>query len=259
MNTEVDGNRAMQQLHILGVRIDNVTEDEAVTRIMAAAHTDSGAVLHVVTANPEYVMAARRDPALHNILDAAGLVTPDGVGLLIAARGQRTPLRGRVPGVEMVQQIARRAVTSGTRIFLLGAAEGVAAEAALALQKDAPGVTICGVYAGDASAAGDPESLSRIRAADPHIVLVAYGMPRQDFWLARNLAASGARVGIGVGGTFDYLAGRVPRAPHFIRRLGLEWAYRLYREPWRWRRQRALIPFGLLALRAALRRRMIGY
>ena len=213
-----------------------------------------GPTFQVATVNPEFVMRARRDREFRDVLRTASLRTPDGVGLMIAARilGRRLP--ERVAGVELVQALARAAAARGDRLFLLGAAPGVAEEAAARLVASDPGLRVTGTFSGDSGEQGDPESLARIRAAAPDIILVAYGAPAQELWARRNLDVSGAAVAIGVGGTFDYLAGRVRRAPRLMRRMGLEWLFRLVRQPWRARRMLALPVFLALVVGQRLRR-----
>ncbi|GAC1333579.1 MAG: WecB/TagA/CpsF family glycosyltransferase [Candidatus Dormibacteria bacterium] len=233
-------------VRILDVEVDAVTQAEAVAMIgeaIDARRGHGGAPFQVATVNPEFVMLARRDREFRGILRDASLRVPDAVGMMIAARilGQRLP--ERVPGVELVEAVARAAAERGDRLFLLGAAPGVAEAAAGRLMSGAPGLAVVGTFAGDASEAGDAETLAQIRAADPDIVLVAYGAPAQERWSRRNLAVSGATVAMGVGGTFDYLAGRTRRAPPLMRRLGLEWLFRLVTQPWRARRMLALPRF----------------
>ena len=213
-----------------------------------------GAPFQVATINPEFVMRARRDREFRGILRDASLRVPDAIGMIMAGRLLGHPFPERVPGVDLVLALARSAAARGHRIFLLGAPEGVAQEAADRLVAEAPGLQVAGTFAGDAAETGDAESLARIRAADADIVLVAYGAPAQERWAKRNLAVSGAAVAIGVGGTFDYLAGRVRRAPVLMRRVGLEWLYRLGTQPWRARRMVALPVF----LAHVLRQRVTG-
>lgn len=204
----------------------------------------------VVTLNPEMVMAARRDPVFRTVIEQAALVTPDGVGMTLAARLRGTPLRARVTGVDLVEALAM----TGRSLFLLGAAPGVAERAASVLEHRY-GALIAGTWAGSPKPEDAAAALERIAAARPHILCVAYGAPAQECWIARyraELAACGVRVALGVGGTFDYLAGVVPRPPAVVRRLGLEWLYRLIRQPWRWRRQLVLPLFAWLAIGEAI-------
>ncbi|ACM05136.1 N-acetylglucosaminyldiphosphoundecaprenol N-acetyl-beta-D-mannosaminyltransferase [Thermomicrobium roseum DSM 5159] len=245
----------LRRVLILGLPVHDVTLAEAVQLILAWSREASD-LQQVITLNPEMVMAARRDPAFRAVVERAALVTPDGIGLILAAHWRGTPLRGRVTGVDLVEALARTEV----RLFFLGAAPGVAERAAAVLARSA-GATIVGTWAGSPRPEDAPETLARIAAARPDVLCVAYGAPAQDCWIARHrteLTAAGVRVALGVGGTFDYLAGIVPRPPRIVRHLGLEWLYRLLRQPWRWRRQLVLPHFALLALADGLANRLAG-
>jgi len=240
-------------VRILGVDVDPVTLEEAADRItdaIDARHGHGGPVFQVATVNPEFVMLARRDPAFRRALQQCALRVADGIGVAMASRILGQPLPGRVPGAELVERVCEAAARRGDRVFLLGGAPGVAEAAAAALHARYPALAVAGAFAGDATEAGDADTLAAVSRARADIVLVAYGAPAQELWSERNLAASGATVAIGVGGTFDYLAGAVRRAPGWIRGIGLEWLYRLVRQPWRARRQVALWVFLGLVLRA---------
>ncbi len=233
-------------LRILGIPIHDVTLDEAVEQ--AAVWVREGGAHQMATVNPEFVMAARRDPAFRAVLEGADLCLPDGVGITLAARYLGRPLRERVAGVDLAEALAARAAREGWRLFLLGAAPGVADRVASVLTARYPGLTVAGTHAGSPRREEEEDIVRRVREAGADVLLVAYGAPAQDLWLARNLARTGAKVGVGVGGAFDYIAGVVPRAPRWMRRAGLEWLYRLIRQPWRWRRQRVLPLYALLVL-----------
>jgi N-acetylglucosaminyldiphosphoundecaprenol N-acetyl-beta-D-mannosaminyltransferase len=242
----------------LGVAVDAVALAEAIECIgawIAEAHAREGPgqVRHVVTLNPEMVMAARRDPAFQRTVLAGDLITVDGMGIMLAAAIQGVRLPGRVTGVDLLEALATRAAVTGERLFLLGAQPGVAESAAAALERRHPGLRLAGAHAGSPAPADDERALTRIRAARPDILVVAYGAPAQERWIVRNRARLGAMVAIGVGGALDYAAGQMPRAPLWLRRLGLEWLFRLVRQPWRWRRMLALPRFAVLALMEALR------
>ena len=242
-------------LDILGVRVDDVTEDEALA--LCEAFIAEGRRM-VVTPNPEIVVAARAELAFRHALARADLAIPDGGGLLLAARLWGRPLRRQVRGTDLAYRLVARAVARGYRLFLLGAAPGVAEAAAGRLQARYPGLAIAGTYAGLAGEAHDGETRAAVaRAGRVDILLVAYGAARQERWMARNLPALDVGVALGVGGVLDYMAGRVRRAPGFVRRARLEWLYRLAVEPWRWRRQlRGARFFPLVALQTpAMRRR----
>lgn len=250
----------MRSIDVLGVRVDDVTEAEAATAVRRLIQTPGAH--QVVTPNAEFVMRARRDPAFRAVLAAAPLSVPDGASLLLAGRLLGTPLREQVTGTDLAVRLAELASTEGYRLFLLGAAEGVAAEAARRLQARYPGLQIAGTYAGSPDPADEAAILHLIRASAPvHILLVAYGAPAQDLWIARNLPKLSAAgdpgiVAMGVGGALDFISGRMPRAPRWVRRAGFDWLYRLAHQPWRWRRQLALPQFVLAIAWEALRRRL---
>ncbi|WP_026370645.1 WecB/TagA/CpsF family glycosyltransferase [Kallotenue papyrolyticum] len=253
----MSGRSSPAHARLLGVRIDDVDMDEAVARIEAMLR--AGGTHHVVTVNPEFVMTAQRHPIFREVLCRADLAVPDGTGLLLAARltGQR--LRRRVPGVELCERLAALSARTGARLFLLGAAPGIAEAAAATLQQRFPGVVIAGCYAGSPRPEDEATIRARLRQARPDILLVAYGSPAQDLWIARNQPELGIPVALGVGGSFDYLSGAVPRAPRLMRRLGLEWFYRLLRQPWRWQRiWTAVVRFPLAVLREHCRARRHG-
>ncbi|GAB4434207.1 MAG: WecB/TagA/CpsF family glycosyltransferase [Chloroflexi bacterium OHK40] len=218
-----------RSVQILGVRVDDVIEDEAV--ILADEMIRAGGAHQICTVNPEFVMEARRNPAFAGVLARADLCTPDGVGLLLASRYLGAPLRGRVTGVELSRRLAALARARGYRLFLLGAAPGVAEAAAATLQAAYPGLLVVGTFAGSPQPRHEPFLRQLISAARPDILLVAFGHPRQELWIARNQPYLEVPVAMGVGGALDYLSGRVPRSPRWMRRLGLEWLYRLLRQP----------------------------
>ncbi|NLE52483.1 MAG: WecB/TagA/CpsF family glycosyltransferase [Chloroflexi bacterium] len=233
---------------ILGVPVHAVTFESLLDTIGAwVARGDR--CYQVCTASPEFVMIAQSDRAFRQVLRDADLCVADGIGLLLAARYLGKPLPERVTGSDGLPLIAERAARSGWKLFLLGAAPGVAEQAADALRRRFPGVQIVGTYAGSPDPAEDDELVARVNASGADILFVAYGAPRQDLWIARNAPRLTARVAIGVGGSLDFAAGKVPRAPRWMQRLGLEWLFRLVREPWRWRRMLRLPRFVWAVLR----------
>lgn len=236
---------------VLGVRVDAVGRDEAAARIAALANGAAPAL--VVTLGVEMVMAARRDPAFRRAVNEAALVTCDTIGLLLASRLRRGPLRERVTGVELVGELAARSASLGdVRLYLLGSAGDTAQRAADALRARYPGARIAGARDGYFRDDESEAVAARIRASGANVLLAGLGSPKQELWLARHLPETGCGVGIGIGGSLDVYAGNVPRAPEPVRRLGLEWAYRLAKEPRRWRRQLALPRFALAALGEAV-------
>ena len=239
-----------ESVFVLGVRVDRISQQQALERVeqMIARWRGSGNTLpcqQVVTVNPEFVMAAQRNKDFRIAINSAALVLADGIGVVWATRylGRSTP--ERVTGSDMLPQLARLCAASGYRLYLLGAAAGIAEAAGARLQELAPGLEIAGTYAGSPAPEEEDEIIERIRMAQADILCVAYGAPAQDLWIWRNLARLPVAVAMGVGGAYDFLSGRQRRAPALMRRMGLEWLYRLYREPWRWRRMLALPRFAI--------------
>ncbi|NLM94161.1 MAG: WecB/TagA/CpsF family glycosyltransferase [Firmicutes bacterium] len=237
----------LARIRILGVGIDPVTMADALTRIEGLL--EGGPPGQVITANPEMVMLAGQNESFAQVFREAALVVPDGYGLIWASRVLGCPLPERVAGIDLLENLAALAASRGYRLFLLGAREGVAAGAAANLQARHPGLIICGAHHGYFSPDEERQVLDRIREARPHILAVALGAPRQELWLAGHQAELGVPVGIGVGGSFDVLAGKVQRAPRWMQARGLEWLYRLLREPWRYRRMLFIPRFAAAVLR----------
>ena len=243
--------RSAASIDVLGCRIDAVGRDEAVSRIAALAHGSRPGL--VVTLGVEMVMTAQHDPEFRRVVNAAALVTCDTIGLLLASRVRGGPLHERVTGVELVDALAARSASlSDVRLYLLGGAGDTAQRAADALRRAYPDAIIAGARDGYFDGGEDAAVAAAIRASGANVVLAGLGSPRQEHWLARNLAATGAGAGVGIGGSLDVYAGNVVRAPAFFQRTGLEWAYRLAKEPRRWRRQLALPRFAVAAAGEAL-------
>jgi N-acetylglucosaminyldiphosphoundecaprenol N-acetyl-beta-D-mannosaminyltransferase len=249
----LNGAARRRRLNILGVRVDDSPPDEALAHcarmLRCPPAARGGRLRQVATVNPEFVMRARQDAEFRALLNAADLATPDGMGIILAARVLGRPLRGRTTGVGLTEALAALAARQGYRLFLLGAAPGVAAEAGRIWAARYPGLQIAGAYPGSPAEDEREEIAARIAAGAADLLFVAFGAPAQDLWIARNRAAlPTVRLAMGVGGVFDYVTGRAPLAPPLVRRVGLEWLYRLYRQPWRWRRQLALPIFALAVL-----------
>ncbi len=235
-------------VQILGVPIHAETFDSLLDTIAAwIAHGDR--TYQICTASPEFVMIAQNDAAFMRVLQQADRCVADGIGLLFAARFLGRPLPERVTGSDGVPLIAARAAREGWRLFLLGAAPGIADEAARRLTEQHPALRIAGTYAGSPAPEEEAGIIERVNASAADILFVAYGAPRQDAWIARNRDRLNVRVAMGVGGTFDFIAGTVPRAPRWMQKLALEWLFRLIRQPWRWRRMLRLPRFVWAVLR----------
>jgi N-acetylglucosaminyldiphosphoundecaprenol N-acetyl-beta-D-mannosaminyltransferase len=242
---------------MLGCRVDAIGRDAAVACIAALANGSEAGL--VVTLGVEMVMAAQRDPAFRETIDRAALVTCDSIGLLLASRLRGGPLRERVTGVELVDALAARSASArDVRLYLLGGAGDTAARASDALLRLHPGAVISGARDGYFAPDENEAVAAAIRASGANVLLAGLGFPKQEFWIEQHIAATGCSVGIGIGGSLDVYAGNVVRAPALVRRTGLEWAYRLGKEPQRWRRQLALPRFALAALAEALTARNAG-
>lgn len=249
-----------RRVKILGAWVDDVLTEDAVALIdswvISRRQNPLFPAQQVVTLNPEYLTLAQHDSELMDIINQSGLITPDGIGLVYASKVMRRSLRGRTTGVELTCAVASHSARlterreGPLRLFLLGAAPGVAEKAAARLEEMYPGVCIAGCFAGRSGPEGDAESVAQVRAAQADVVLVAYGMGKQDRWIKRNLAASGAVVGLGIGGTFDYLAGEVPLPPTMVKKVGLEWAYRIATQKNRWKRAH-FVPRFIMAVALA--------
>lgn len=236
-----------ESIDILGVPVHMVTMDETMT--LARQMMAVPGVSQIATVNPEFVMAAQQDEAFTAVLREADLCIPDGIGLLVASRRLGRPLAERVPGSELVYRLAETAAEEGWRLFLLGAAPGVAEEAAARFRGLYPDLVIAGTYAGSPHPSENETIVNLINSSEADLLYVAYGAPKQDKWIARNRETlSSVRLAMGVGGSLDFVTGRAQRAPRWAQKLGLEWLHRLYKEPWRWRRMLALPRFALAVL-----------
>lgn len=238
----------MERVPVLGVGVDCVGMDAAIDRIEKLV--DGGGHHLVATVNPEFVMAAQKDSRFARVLESADLCLADGTGVVWAARRKGCALDAPVTGVDLVPRLAELCHRRGFPLFLLGSADGVAAELAGTLRARLPGLDVA-AHSGSPDPASDEKTLGLITGHGTRVLLVAYGAPRQELWIDRVKDRVGDGVAIGVGGAFDFLTGRVPRAPAWMRRAGLEWLYRLVRQPWRIRRMAVLPVYALKVLRSS--------
>src|SRR6202022_3950005 len=203
------------QVRVLGVRVDCIDMQAALGRI--EQFVDAGGHHLVATVNPEFVMRASSDRQFARVLESAELCLADGTGVVWAARRQGCPIGAPVTGVDLIPFLAAMCARRGFRLFLLGAAPGVAAEFASRLRAEHPRLEVA-AHAGSPDPSSDDETLKLIRAHQSQVLLVAYGAPKQELWIDRLQDRAGVAVAMGVGGSFDYLTGRVPRAPVWMRR-----------------------------------------
>jgi N-acetylglucosaminyldiphosphoundecaprenol N-acetyl-beta-D-mannosaminyltransferase len=236
----------VRQARVLGVRVDCVDMDGALARI--EAFVDAGGRHQVATVNPEFVIRAGQDKEFARVLEASDLCLADGSGVVWATRRQGCALLGPVTGTDLIPPLAALCARREFRLFLLGAAPGVADDLAERLRALHPGLQVA-AHSGSPEPSADAETLGRITAQRPQVLMVAYGAPKQELWIDRvGGSLSGVAVAIGVGGAFDYLTGRVPRAPLWMRRAGMEWLFRLAHQPWRIRRMVVLPAYALRVL-----------
>ena len=212
---------------VLGVGFDGLTLAEAARAGYSLGRADG--FHYAVTPNPEFLLNARKDPAFRRVLRDADLVLPDGIGVLYAAKILGRPLENRVTGVDFAQALMERLAAEGGRLFLLGAKPGVAEKAAANLAERYLGLTVCGTH--DGYFKEDGPVIEAIRASAADVVFVCLGSPKQELWMAGHGPATGARLMVGLGGALDVFAGTVERAPEGFQKLGLEWLYRLAKEP----------------------------
>lgn len=220
----------MENIKLYGVKIDNVTKEDAVYRALRA----TGEPCVVFTPNALILERARKDTALAELLNRASLSLPDGAGVLWAAQKMGTPLVERVAGIDFGAEILVRAERAELRVFLLGGGERVAERAAENLRKKHPRLCICGTTWGyfDRNGAENLRVISHIRACRPHILFVCLGFPLQERWIVDNLhLLEDIQVIAGLGGSLDVWSGRLRRAPALLSGMGLEWAWRMMRQP----------------------------
>ncbi len=238
---------------LLGVRIDPVRKTE-LHGVLAELLAD-GRQHMIATPNPEMLVLAHRQPEFATLLNQSDLNVPDGIGLVFASKFLGAPLPERVTGVEVLFALAELAVRSSAVLYLLGDAPGVAERAALTLRRTLPKLRVV-VDAGGVILERSPEwqedpaIMERIRGAKPTMLGVALGHGKQEKWIRDHLAGlPSVRIAVGVGGAFHYYAGTTPRAPNRLQRMGLEWLWRLFKEPRRLRRiLRAVVVFPVLVL-----------
>ncbi len=239
------GSAVRLKTEVLGIDYDNVTMQEALETALTILHGNTPA--YCVTPNAEIAYEALHDAALCALINHAGLVLPDGAGVVLASKLIRSPLKQKVAGFDFAMALLPLLEQEGKRLYLLGSKPGIADAAAKKLRERYPRLCICGTadgYFTDAQA-----EVSDIREAEADVVFVCLGAPKQEFFMQQYLQASGARLMIGLGGTLDGIAGTVKRAPVWMQKLQLEWLYRLIKEPRRFGRMLRLPKYVFAALK----------
>lgn len=241
-------------IKILGVDVNKITLDEATNKIKEFLNEDETKVVY--TPNTEIIMETRKDQELKSILNEGNLVVPDGIGLVYASRIKKKPLPERVTGFDLSVKILEVANELGYSLYLLGGKEGVSEEAALKIKEKYPNIKIAGchngyfkgTHTGHIKHEEENKIINEINASGADILFVGFGAPKQEKWIKENKDSLNCKVIIGNGGTIDVLAEKVKRAPEIYQKLGLEWLYRLIKEPKRIKRQIVLPLFILIVL-----------
>lgn len=223
-------------LHLLGLRVDNLTMDEAISEVLDRIENGQG-TSQVCFLNADCVNLAFRHREYADVLTRADFVLPDGIGLKLAGRLHRQDIRHNVNGTDLFPRLCRALEHSGHGIFFLGGRPDVLGGLLIRLAEQYPGLPVAGAHHGYFKPEETDQVVETIRRSGAKLLLVGMGAPRQDVWISRFAAATGVRVAMGVGGLFDFYSGRIPRAPMWMREIGFEWAWRLAQEPRRmWRR-----------------------
>lgn len=241
----------LEAFEILGVRVHKIETSSTILAIEEFIAERKPRL--IVTLGTEMVMAAQKDRQFRDVLNSADLLCADAVGIVWASKIVGQPLKEKVAGIDILLRLAALSGDKGWSLFFLGASEGTAEAAIENLTCRFPGMRVAGWHHGYFK--DDGPVIAKIRESNPDILLVALGSPRQEFWFSTHKEELGVPVGIGVGGSFDVLSGKLSRSPQWMIRLGLEWLYRLYKEPWRWRRMLVLPIFALRVLLGGKKRK----
>lgn len=225
----------MRRIRLFDFSLCDSDLNETIGIILDLLDGDSPQPIYFV--NAHCVNLSYRDDEYRRILQEAPYLFADGVGMALAARWTGTPLRDNVNGTDLYPLLCEALGERGARLYLLGAKPGVAERMAERARSDCPGLVIAGAQHGYFEESETPTIIRRIREASPDVVLVALGAPRQEKWIHWHLGEIGAKAVMGVGGLFDFYSGDIPRAPVWMRRIGLEWCFRMAQEPRRlWKR-----------------------
>ena len=235
------------KIFLLGVGISDVNEHEVLEYIITGLPNQSEKY-YVVTPNPELLVMASKDRNYQRVLNNAKLALPDGIGVMIAGKVMGKPLKERIHGVDLVKSLCKEISRQPITVGFLGAGPSVAEKTAECLKKEYPGLKV---------GLTSQEWSKDLKNSPIDILFVAFGSPKQEIWVSENLEKLPAKVVVGVGGAFDFISGKVRRAPLFMRKIGLEWLFRLIIQPWRIKRQLRLIEFIFLVLKEKMRTTMV--
>ncbi len=233
------------RLNILGVGVDICTMEAAVDFLVSAIERDG--LTSVYTPNSEIILHAYKNPDYCEVLNRGSLVTADGIGVVYASKILKQPLPERVSGFDLANKLLERVAPEGKSLYLFGGKPGVAEKAAKKICRLYPGINIVGISDGYFDAEKEKEIIADINEKNPDILFVCLGFPKQECWIDAHSDLN-AKVAMGIGGSLDVFAGEVKRAPLFFQKCGLEWFYRLIKQPSRFIRMLALPKFGFTVL-----------
>lgn len=231
--------KSINKKKLLGVGFSDANKREVLEFIITSLQNQSEKY-YVVTPNPELLVIASKDSNYQRVLNNARLALPDGIGVMIAGKLLGIPLKERIHGVDLVESLSKEVSKQPITVGFLGAGSSIAELTAECLKKKYPGLKVNLVL---------EEWSEDLKSGKVDILFVAFGSPKQEIWISENLDILPAKVVIGVGGSFDFISGKVRRAPLFMRRIGLEWLFRLIIQPWRIKRQLRLLEFVFLVLK----------
>ena len=234
----------IQKVNILGAKVDKITMEEATEKAMSFFESEGKKVIY--TPNSEIILYASKNSDFMPRLNSADLIIPDGIGVVYGAKILRNPLPERVAGFDLLKNLFPLMAKEGYSVYLLGAKPTVADKAAEALREEYPGLSVVGTH--DGYFTDDSEVIEDINLKRPDLLLVCLGFPKQENWIYENRDKLNVKAMIGAGGCLDVFSGTVERAPEFYCKHGLEWFYRLKKEPWRFMRMTALPIFALKVL-----------
>lgn len=236
------------RITVTGVPVDNIDMEGAVFHAERMIELNEQCTIFAM--NPEKAISAREDPELYECLDSAGLLIPDGIGIILAARLNGVAFRERVPGSELMPRLCAMAAKNGYGVFLFGAQEDTNLQAAEKLEQLYPGLNVAGRQNGYVTDDETPALIDEINTSGAKLLFVALGSPKQEYWMNEHKHKLNVVVLQGVGGTFDVISGNVKRAPRLWRSIHLEWLYRLLSQPKRFIRQSRLPAYVWLVLRS---------
>lgn len=240
-----------EKTDIHGVMIDNVNMDEALEIVLTMLKGKTAN--KIFTPNAEIIMQANRDPELLNILNSAELVIPDGAGVILASRILKCRLKEKVSGIDLVKEILKNTKKKPVSFFMLGGKPGIAEKASINILSDYPKAKIMGFRNGYFEESEIPEIIKQINDSKAEILLVGLGAPKQEKWIHKYAGQLNSKVIMGIGGAIDVFAGNAALAPEFMRKAGLEWLFRLIKEPGRYKRMLDLPRFMILTFKKRLK------